>query len=452
MVFLKVDFQKRILAGVILLLVSCLPLQASEQKTKEDSTMLQEKAIKVFLDIPEMDNEHIKREIPFVNYVRDRKQAQVHIMMTTQPTGSGGTEYCLFFIGQEEFTGKKATLMYFSKQDDTEEVIRSGIVKVLKAGLMPYVAQTPLLKDMDISYRKKAAPMDVIDKWDSWVFNINADSWFDGEESRSSYSLYGSISADRVTPEWKISTAISTDYNREKFEFEQKSSTKGESEGKENSLKYEFEDVRTSHHFHGMIVKSINEHWSVGGYISADSSIYSNTRLGINVAPALEFNVFPYSESTRREFRFLYRLDYRNIQYEEETIYDKLKEQLLNESLAATVEIKEKWGSISTTLSGSHYFHDFSKNYLNLSSNLNIRLLEGFSIDLFGSVSRIHDQLGLQKGDLSQEDILLRRRQLSTQYNYYGSIGLRYTFGSIFSNVVNPRFGGGAKKLRIRKF
>jgi len=99
MVLLKVDFQKQILAGVILL-ICCLPLQVFAQKKKEYSTKLQEKAIKVFLDIPEMDNEHIKREIPFVNYVRDRKQAQVHIMMTTQRTGSGGTEHSLFFIAE----------------------------------------------------------------------------------------------------------------------------------------------------------------------------------------------------------------------------------------------------------------------------------------------------------------------------------------------------------------
>jgi hypothetical protein len=290
--------------------------------------------------------------------------------------------------------------------------------------------------------KKRDTPTDVIDKWDSWVFNINANSGFGGEESTSYYNLKGSFSADRVTPEWKISTAIRSDYYKEKFEFEKKSSIKDKSEDNKNSSKYEIENIRRSHSFQGMIVKSINEHWSTGGYVSTYSSIYNNTKLGINVAPALEFNVFPYSESTRREFRLLYRLNYENVQYEEETIYDKLKEQLLNESLAATLEIKEKWGSVNTTLSGSHYFHDFSKNYLNLSSNLNIRLLEGFSIDLLGSVSRIHNQLALQKGDLSQEDVLLSRKQLSTQYSYYGSISLRYTFGSIFSNVVNPRFGG----------
>jgi hypothetical protein len=29
---------------------------------------------------------------------------------------------------------------------------------------------------------------------------------------------------------------------------------------------------------------------------------------------------------------------------------------------------------------------------------------------------------------------------LQTGYAYYGSVGLSYTFGSVFSNVVNPRF------------
>jgi len=80
---------------------------------------------------------------------------------------------------------------------------------------------------------------------------------------------------------------------------------------------------------------------------------------------------------------------------------------------------------------------------LSLSSSLNVRLFEGFSINLFGSVSMVHDQLALRKGDLTQEDVLLHRKQLSTQYDYFASVGFRYTFGSIFSNVVNPRFGGG---------
>jgi len=50
--------------------------------------------------------------------------------------------------------------------------------------------------------------------------------------------------------------------------------------------------------------------------------------------------------------------------------------------------------------------------------------------------------LSLPKGGASLEEVLLRRKMLETSYTYYFSIGLSYTFGSIYSNVVNPRFGG----------
>ncbi len=59
----------------------------------------------------------------------------------------------------------------------------------------------------------------------------------------------------------------------------------------------------------------------------------------------------------------------------------------------------------------------------------------------------ISDKLSLPMKDATEEEILLDIRQLATQYDYFASIGLRYTFGSIYSNVVNSRFnrrrGGG---------
>jgi hypothetical protein len=73
--------------------------------------------------------------------------------------------------------------------------------------------------------------------------------------------------------------------------------------------------------------------------------------------------------------------------------------------------------------------------------SLSIRLFKGLSFDIFGSFERIRDQLSLVKGEISEADLLLRRRQLETGYSYRGQIGLSYTFGSMYSNVVNPRFG-----------
>jgi len=395
------------------------------QEAKNESAALREKAVKIFLDVSRIYQDHVKREITFVNYVRDRKQAQVYVMLTMQRTGAGGMEYTITLIGQQNFVGMNDTLKYVSKQADTQEIIRSGLVRVLKMGLVRYVAKTPLSDYISVNYRLRAEPTVVVDKWDYWVLNTNISGRTNGEEKRKSYSIDGSFSIDRVTPYWKISFGIDTDYNESSYVTE---------DGTIHSY-------RRSQRFQGLIVKSLGEHWSIGGYGSALSSIYNNTKFSFSMAPAIEFNVFPYAQSTRREFRFLYRIGNTNIRYNEETIYEKLRENLFNESLEATYEIKERWGSVSSTLEGSHYFHDFRKRRLELHTELSLRLFEGLSITLHGMVSWIHDQLSLPREEATDEDILLRRKELATQYDYMLSVGFRYTFGSIYSNVVNPRFG-----------
>jgi hypothetical protein len=139
---------------------------------------------------------------------------------------------------------------------------------------------------------------------------------------------------------------------------------------------------------------------------------------------------------------------YKEVRYLDETIYDKMKEALIYESLSTTLEIKKRWGSLASTLEGLHYFHDFEKNRLELYCNLDLRLFEGFSLDIRGAVTMIRDQLSLPKEDATIEEILTSRREIATDYDYYLSFGLRYTFGSIYSNVVNPRFGSGRRRDR----
>jgi hypothetical protein len=117
---------------------------------------------------------------------------------------------------------------------------------------------------------------------------------------------------------------------------------------------------------------------------------------------------------------------------------------LTQHQLQVAYRIQEKWGSINISLEGSNYLNDFSKNRLELSGDLEIRIFKGLSLDIFGSIARIHDQLSLVKGEqLSEADILLQLQELATAYNAYGRISLSYTFGSIYNNVVNPRFGNG---------
>jgi len=394
------------------------------RENENNLTELHSKATKVFLDVQSYQD-YIKTEIPFVNYVRDRKEAQVHILLTQQETGSGGDEYTLTFIGQQNFTGLDDTLKYVSQQMDQEEIIRQGIVRIMKIGLIRYVSKTPVADNISIEYSQRTNPAAVVDRWDYWVFNIDTYGELNGEESSKELLLDGSFSADRVTPDWKISLNVNAEYNKEEYETDERT----------------ISSYIRSQNFRLLVIKSLGEHWSTGIYGSAESSIFSNTKSSYSLAPAIEFNVFPYSESTRKEFLILYRAGFTDIRYDEETIYDKMHEKLFAEKLSCTLEIKEKWGSVSTTLEGSHYIHDFRKNYLRFHTNTNIRLFEGFSLNIHGNISKINDQLSLPKEGVTEEEILLHQKQLATQYDYFISIGLRYTFGSIYSNVVNPRFG-----------
>ena len=57
-------------------------------------------AIRMFLDCNySCDEAFLRKEITFVDWMRDRKDADVHVLVTTQSTGGGGTEFTLKFIG-----------------------------------------------------------------------------------------------------------------------------------------------------------------------------------------------------------------------------------------------------------------------------------------------------------------------------------------------------------------
>jgi hypothetical protein len=406
------------------------------QEAETDIEALKKSAPKIFLDCGSCDLNYIKTEITFVNYVRDRKEAQIHILITTLRTGGGGREYTVSFMGQNEFAGVDDVQKYYSGKTDTDDEIRQGLVKVLKIGLMPYVARTPIASRITLDWSPEPKPGPAGDRWHYWVFSLSGSGYFSGESSYHYRSLRLNGSANRITPELKIGLSLTTSYQNEKFIYEDET----------------IETPSDSFDFSGLAVKSLSDHWSAGGFLEVESSTYRNIRRSILVAPAVEYDLFPYSESTRRQLRFLYSLGFRAVRYREETIYLKTSERLWNESLSASLELKEKWGSVSASLSGSHYFHDIGKYNLEVFSIVSLQLVKGLNVFVLGSGSRIHDQLSLPRGGATLEEVLLQRKQLATTYEYFASVGLSFTFGSVYTNVVNPRFGstgGGGMSVTI---
>jgi len=389
----------------------------------------------VFLDCQTLfcDFDHIRREIAFVNWVRDRQDAQVHVLGTSQRTGGGGSEYTFTFIGLEEFAGHADTLRLVTRNTDTPAEVRDAQVQILKLGLMRYVAATAVRDRLRITYAAEAGPearpgaaAPVHDPWKLWVFTAGLNANLQGEQQQNFQFFYGSLSANRTADDLKLNFRISGSYQRSEQQL-----TTGS-----------FINTSKSYSASQSAVWSLGPNWSFGARSAQSSSTFLNQALAIRVGPALEYDVFPYSESTRRQLTVRYSPEVSWFDYEEETIFDKTSETLSGHRLNVSLRVLQPWGQIQTSLDALQYFHDLSKHRVSLFGALELRLVRGLNFNLGGDVARTKDQLYLPKAGLSDEEILVRRRQLGTSFQYFTFIGLSFRFGSKFANVVNSRMPG----------
>ena len=388
---------------------------------------LRENALRVFIDCERCDMNYIREEIPYINYVRDIREAQLYILETRERTGSGGSQYTYLFLGQKEFKGKYDTLTYSSRPDDPSDIVRRGRTEIMKMGLMPFVARTPLAGEIRISHSEKLKQEEVSDKWNFWVFELETRPRFEIEESYKELSFRNSFEISKITPEWKLEFDLDHYFNQTRYDYDDTTYIR----------------ERSSVRLDNLIVKSLNKHWSAGIMFDLSRSTFSNYWLSYKIYPSVEYNIYPYSESTHRQLRILYGIGYNYSHYIDSTIYDLTRESRIRHQMGIAFRVQENWGSINLSVQASNYFHDFSKNKLELEGAVSLRIAKGLSLSLYGSMGRIRDQLSLAKGELSEADILLQLQELATNYRIYGGIGLTYTFGSIYNNVVNPRFGHG---------
>ena len=382
----------------------------------------------IFLDCDDCDFSYIRREVPFVNWVRDREDAIVHVLVTDSRTAAGGREYNLNFLGLKRQEGTDQSLRYVAPPDYTDDEERSGLAGILKVGLLPYLAQSPVLSRLSVSYHHQVDDQEpssaVEDPWDSWVFEIEGGGRVEKETSRRELSLNASLSANRVTEQWRIRNWFDFDYDEDRFETSDTTTS--------TSSSHEWR-------YWGGVTRSLGPHWSVGISGSTYADSYDNTDFALRVTPALEYSYWSYDQDQRRRLTFAYRIGSRSIDYVERTIFGKTSETRFDQSLDIDLGLTQPWGSVRASLSGSHYFHDVSRYRVELFTRFSIRLLRGLSLNLAGGIERINDQLNLAAGGATLEEILLQRRELATDYELWSRASLSYTFGSIYNSVVNTR-------------
>lgn len=393
----------------------------------------------VFLDCDRScDFDYIRRTIPYVDWVRDRVGADVHVLVTNQMTGSGGRNYEVQFIGLDEMAEMKDTHVFASRSTNTDAERREGLTATIAGGLVRFLLTTEMGRQVQVSVpvtdQSEAPDLadHVVDPWDYWVFNIRMNGDIEAGENEKEYRLETRLSADRVTEEWKLGLNGRMNYRENRFDL---------SSGTIRS-------TRRDGNIFGQVVKSVSDRWSAGFTTYNTTSSSNNTDLSISLSPTVEFAFFPYEQTSTRDLRARYEVNFRHNKYDEVTVYNETEQSLVQNQLMIFTNFRQPWGSAGARLSLESYITDFEESLfelynVSLRSNIDVRIARGLSISFDAQISSVHDQIWLPLEASNDEEILLGNKALPTSFEYEVGFGFSYRFGSIYNNVVNPRLNMG---------
>jgi hypothetical protein len=354
-----------------------------------------------------------------------RETAEVDVTVTAAGTNR---EWQLAFAGRGRFAGRDRTMRFSASDGMAAEETRKELARSLKVGLAEYAFETSAGPQLNVTFKSaatNASPKVTTDPWNYWVFRMGIDSYGNGESSSASRSYYVNLSANRTTDNWKIRVGGFRSLNRNTFDL-------GDGEIVKSSVSDWNADT--------LIVKSVTGHVSIGLTASLSGSSFSNEERVAQFAPGVEFDLFPYKESTKRSLTFQYTVGGAWYDYEQVTIFDKLTETIAKHTLNTSLGLRQPWGQAGGSFIFTQQLASPDRTRLTVSGGISVRLAKGLTVNTSGNYNRIRDQFTLDKGEASEEEVLLRQRQLATGHRYSFSVGFSFSFGALGNVTVNPRF------------
>jgi hypothetical protein len=424
-----IRFSWHLLRALILAAMVVAPSSMLAQADDDDPRL------RVFLDCPTggCDRNFLITEHPYAVFTQDRLDAEIHLLITRIGTGSGGGEYTLQFIGQRRFQGRVDTLVTNVPPNVSEDMRRRAVSRMVHVGLVSRIARgaqgARLAEGLLIAYDPLvgggAAPVRVPrDPWNLWVYRVRLNGNAESEARSGEYRLFGALSANRITEQLKMEFNAENEYRARRFQL---------SDGTDRRF------ILRSAQATSRIVRSVSDHWSVGSRVRVGLNEFQNQDAYANLDLSAEYNLFPWREATSRQLVGIVSLGGQFNDYREITIFDQASETRPTARFVLAGESRQAWGQIDAALRYTQFLHDTDRYNVSFNGRTTLRLSRGLSLELNAEAAKVQDQLFLPRGDASDDEVLTRQRALATAYRLRGSVGLSFTFGSIFNTFVNPR-------------
>ncbi len=388
--------------------------------------------LKIYLDCSYgCDYDFFQREMGYVDFYNDSKLANLHIIVKSQSNGSGGQSVLFRFIGVNEFLDQNNTLTLAVPPNSSENIKRSLYLSILEKGIYSYIIQTDDIDKVSVIYSNKNGLEENLsddnkDKWNYWVFRLSASGYMSGEDGYKTQNYYSSVRINRITEASKFLSTFSYSNNLTEYNYDDLDLTTN----------------RKSSSIYLTYVKSKGDYFSIGSKARYNQNTYSNLDASYTFSPCIEYNFFPYSESSEHRLSVLYGLSGTYNNYTDTTVYLKTTEFFPSHLIEFTYNNYQTWGSVNVSLDGMHILdkNDLKKFNLGLSTNIDWNITQGLSLSFWSWISLDRAQIELASSGATYEETILRQKELESSYFYSVRLGLSYTFGSLKNNFVNPRF------------
>ncbi len=374
-------------------------------------------------------------DVPFVQWVRERADAAVSVLVTQQVAGGGGAAVTVVAAasggagtGATTTDARADTLVFTIPPGAPASAVRADLARWIRIALLRIVA-TRSGDGLDVSYAPLgvAESVDHRDPWHSWTITVGGSALVDDQQQSSLNAASLGVVATRITPEWKISVGGG-------FAITTTRTTLADSS--------EYRTTSRADNIAALVVRSIDDHWSVGARAGTTHSDFLNEERVWRIAAALEYDFYPYTVATHRQFTVRYQLGANDYRYADTTVFGLLHERRPHQSVVLAYGTQSLWGSIDSDLTWSSFLDRPSFYAVLLEVTANLTIARGLALTMTGTASRVNDQIYLRRAGLTNNEILAQQRAVATTYRATLAVGLTYTFGSIYSSVVNPRFAG----------